>query len=278
MEDKILKNINTGKIADIAEKSDRKNALEFLVSYYSSAAESEQDSMEYFLKLKQIYLELYNDFDKNMKTRLNAALSNICLRKITAGVISYHYEFEELYLKIISDGTFSNTDRNNYFDKRLFKAIIVTSLYLKKVGWLENFLNDYINYTDPQFKDHLLNYARAGIQFEKRNYDKALFYLNNIDQKQIIYKIDCKNLTAKIYYETNSRNNLFPLLDTYKKLLVNNEIKNDVTGKAHLAFINFLKKIALAEKTDAEQLINSVNKSKILNSKPWLLEKLNELK
>ena len=60
-------------------------------------------------------------------------------------------------------------------------------------------------------------------------------------------------------------------------MILNNEIKNEVIGKSHLAFIEYLKKIVLADKNEAEDIRNNIGKTELLNSKQGLLEKITEI-
>nr|HMT10081.1 hypothetical protein [Ignavibacteria bacterium] len=96
----------------------------------------------------------------------------------------------------------------------------------------------------------------ALIKFKQKKYDESLLFTGKIEQKQIIFKLDAKNITSKIYYETGSHENLLALLDTYKQMILNNAVKNEAIGKSHLMFIEFLKKIALAGNNEAEDIRN----------------------
>ncbi len=60
-------------------------------------------------------------------------------------------------------------------------------------------------------------------------------------------------------------------------MILNNAVKNEAIGKSQLGFVEFLKKIVLADKNETEDIRNNINKTAFLNSREWLLEKISEL-
>ena len=219
----------------------------------------------------------YNDVSLPLKVSINISLVNICLRNISEGEDNFRFEFRDIYKILLRDNLYFNNIKKPVFSNKLFKAIITNSIYINELRWAEDFLGKYVDKVEPEFMDNLYNYSMSLIRFKQQRYDESLLYAGKIEQKQIIYKLDSKNIISKIYYETGSLENLIPLLDSYKQMIINSEIKNDLTGKSHLAFINLLKKIVLADKALPELRTKTVN-TKIINSKQWLLEKINELK
>lgn len=274
--DEISDVIDFPKIIEIIENSHELEALDLLAKYYNYAADISGDS-KYFYKFKNLWRKYYNEVSLPLKVSLNISLVNICLKKISDGSEQFRREFRDIYKIILKDNLYFNNIKKPVFSNKLFKAIITNSIYLNETDWAEDFLGKYLDKVEPEFRDNLFNFSKALIYFNKRKYDESLTYTAKIEQKQIIFKLDAKNITSKIYYETKSYENLLPLLDTYRQMITNSEVKNDIFGKSHIAFIDALKKITLAGKSHAEELAIKVKKTKIINSKEWLLEKITGL-
>ncbi|MBZ0203957.1 MAG: hypothetical protein K8I03_13140 [Ignavibacteria bacterium] len=280
--DKVMHAIDTDRIIKELTETDEIDAVQFLVAYYSFMANSSEDNYEYFNKIKALFNKYSSKLDKSMQVRFKSLLTNICLRNITLGKSEFHYEFEQIYSVIIRNKEYYIDDREHYFDKRLFKAIIVTSLYLKKINWAEEFLKNYIGRIDPQFKEHQHQYGLACIEFSKSNFEKALDHAAKIEQKQVIYKIDTKNLMARIYYETKSFESLLSIIDSYKHLIKNSSLQDEDYSSSHSGFIKVTEGLVKIiqkgkSKNEVSKLKHKTEKMNQLNNKSWLLEKIDEL-
>lgn len=280
--DKTLSSIDMNRLVNLFEETDEENALAFLLSYYNYMADISVDNKKYFFRIKELFEKYQNRMTVYTKKAFVVSLSNICLKNITYGFNEFHAEFEKVYSIILKEKLYTRSDIADYFDKRLFRVIILSGLYLKKMKWVEEFIKKYIDSVDPQFKEQLFYYSTANIEFAKKNYTKALQNSVKIEQKQVIYKIDTKNLIARIYYETKSFEQLNSLLDTYRHLIKNSELQDDAYKSSHLNFIKILENILKTQqKNDNAQelfaLKQKAEKFHPVNNLPWLLEKISEL-
>ena len=273
--DEISNVIDFPKIIEIIENSHELEAIDLLAKYYNYAADSTGDT-KYYYKLKNLREKYYNEVSLYLKTTLNISLVNICLKQISEGNIQFRKEFRDVYITILKNNHYFNNIKKPVFSNKLFKVIISNGIYFNEIPWAENFLKEYLDKLEPEYRENLYNFSMALIKFKQKKYDESLLFTGKIEQKQIIFKLDAKNITSKIYYETGSHENLLALLDTYKQMILNNAVKNEVIGKSHLMFIEFLKKIVLAGNNEAEDIRNDIRKTKILNSREWLLEKISE--
>jgi len=280
--DKALKAIDISKLAELFEETDEENALVFLLSYYNYMADISHDNSGYFFKLKKLFEKYESRMIPNLMKIFVVSLSNICLKNITCGLDEFYTEFENIYTDTLKNKLYTISDTNNYFNKRLFRAIINTSVYLNKIGWAEEFLKKYINIVDPQFKEQLMHYGNANIEFARKNYDKALYHATKIEQKQIIYKIDTKNLISRIYFETNSLEPLGSMLDSYKHLIKNSNLQDKIYETSHINFIKIIQGIIKiihdnSYKTELYLLKQKTERTSPINNKSWLLGKITNL-
>jgi len=264
------------EISNVIENSHELEAIDLLAKYYNYAADGTGD-IKYYYKLKNLREKYYNEVSLYLKTTLNISLVNICLKKISDGNIQFRKEFRDVYISILKNNHYFNNIKKPVFSNKLFKAIISNSIYFNEIPWAENFLKEYLDKLEPEYRGNLYNLSMALIKFKQKKYDESLSFAGKIEQKHIIFKLDAKNIISKIYYETGSHENLLALLDTYKQMILNNAIKNEAIGKSQLGFVEFLKKIVLADKNETEDIRNNINKTAFLNSREWLLEKISEL-
>ncbi len=280
---KAIAYINYGKIIKELEKNNPEDTFILSIYYYFLISVKYPNNDSYYFKAKSLAEEHYEKMDNDMRKRCYINLENICAEKLYSESYEWNTEIFALYEKILNDKLyFPLSGRGAFFGNRLFRNIVSVSLSLKKNEWTEKFIAEYIDDTNPKFRENLLNNSLAKIEFNKRNYDKALMHAGKIEQKQIIYKIDSRNITAKIYYETNSYEHLYSLLDSYKHLLNNTNINNKILINRHLNFIKYLTKIVKIKLGDSgisnlHELKSTLNKTKHLNNKIWLLEKIAEL-
>jgi len=274
--DEISNVIDFPKLVEIIKNSHELEAIELLAKYYNYAADSTGD-VTYYYELKKLREKYYDKASLQLKVTLNISLVNFCLKEISEGNIQFRKEFRDVYLTILKNNHYFNNIKKPVFSNKLFKAIITNSIYLNEIHWTENFLKIYLDKVEPVFRENLYNLSMALIKFKQKKYDESLSFAGKIEQKHIIFKLDAKNITSKIYYETGSHENLLALLDTYKQMILNNAVKNEAIGKSQLGFVEFLKKIVLADKNETEDIRNNINKTAFLNSREWLLEKISEL-
>lgn len=123
--------------------------------------------------------------------------------------------------------------------------------------------------------------AYAFLYFQTGEYQKALGYVNKVEFKDIMDKLQIRILTAKIYYELNEPETLLNYVDATKHFLSSNPSISEIIRVQVHTFIKYIQKILfLKEKSDPAE-INSLKKEvesvEEVASKKWLLEKISEL-
>lgn len=278
---KLFSCFDINKIMKLAGENDNEHYGFISITYYMLMARKHPANDEYYFRLKHLAEDYYNKLDFDMNTRNYWYLSSLCASKINMNKDEFYAESFKIFEKILEYKLYTNTEGALYFDNGLFKNIITIGLYLKKTAWTESFVKLYIDKIDPQQREHMLSYSMANIEFVKKNFEKALYYSQKIEQKLIIYKLDIKNLMARIYYETGDVEPLYSLLDTYIHLVKSFESGNKKISVRHLNFIKFLKKLVSISLNNIDTEINSLKLkiagTKYLNGKNWLLEKIAEL-
>jgi len=236
--------------------------------------------------------DTYHELKKLLKTHeeelpledlkaLNTLLRNYCIIRQNLGFENFLKEAFTLYQEHLEKGYLY------YYGNKLVSRTVYTmvefGLKLREYNWAGKFLKKYkdqIIMTDDPGKFYKLNWAKYS--FCIGNFEEALNCLAP-KYEDVHYNIAARRLEIKIYYETQS-----PLLDAKmdafkiyifrlsKKLLpdVHKELSNN--------FIDYLRQLlsSVTNKNEKriEKLHEKISNEKSVAEKPWLLEKLEELK
>jgi hypothetical protein len=168
-----------------------------------------------------------------------------------------------------------------YFHYYLYRSIAVIAVQMKQMKWAENFISEKKLLLHPDHQDSAYNFAMCYLNFHKKEFSKALDYLNKVNYDVFQYKYDYKLMLMEIYYELNYTEELLTLIDSYKHFLTTNLKVSDVNRKWQMNLVKFIKKILVIKESGdanmAKQLLNEINATKELTGKKWLKEKTEEL-
>lgn len=277
---KISEAINFDKLIGMIEDEDPENSI--LQSIYFLIAKTLSDNLDdnNFNKLKELVIDSLKNFDFTAGKNLLLNLQVICTVRLNAGRREYAKESYEIS-KMLIDGQFYDNDEN-WFRASHFRSIMKLGISLGDIEYVEQFVKNYSKRLEPNLRIPLKHFAFANIYFEKKMYNEALNSINKSELNNTLYKIDARRLNAKIYYETDSMENLQPLLDTFSHFLKNIKTADRIIINRNINFIKFLKKlIKLKEsKTDSyelNKLQNAIIKENVSEIN-WLLQKLSEIK
>ncbi|MBK9332667.1 MAG: hypothetical protein IPM96_09785 [Ignavibacteria bacterium] len=238
------------------------------------------DDDQYFFDLKRSYLDISESFDIEFKKYILNAMTIVCSAKSVAGKETFRKEAFNIRKKIY-DENLNIFSGKHYLKNGDFRTAFIEALNLNEIQWAEDFFEKYIVNLQPEYREDITNYCKAGLSYRKGNYDDALMYSNRVNIKQITYKLDLKNLVSKIYFETESTENLISLLNAYYQLINNSNSQNRNFLSRHLNFIKYLRqllnfKLNEADEADLKILYDTLGKDNV-TSKSWLLEKIKEL-
>ena len=276
---KISETINFDKLIGMIEAEDPENSI--LQSIYFLIAKTLSDNLDdkNFNKLKELVINSLKNFDFTAGKNLLLNLQVICTVRLNAGRREYAKESYEIS-KMLIDGKFYEND-DNWFRASHFRSIMKLGISLGDIDYVEQFVKHYSKRLEPNLRIPLKYFAFANIYFEKKMYNEALNSLNKAELNNSLYKIDARRLTAKIYYETDSMENLQSLLDTFSHFLKNIRTADRIIINRNKNFIKFIKKLIKLKdsKTDTYELNtlqNAIMKENVSEIN-WLLQKLSEI-
>ncbi len=276
---KIYNEINFEKLIELIEKEDPENSL--LLSIYFLIVKTYSDKFDdiNYNKLRELIIENLKvfDFDTCKYLLLNLQLINTI--RLNEGRNEYEKEFYEIS-KILIEGKFYDRDEN-WFRASHFRSIVKTGISMGDIEYIEQFIKNYARRLEPNLRTQLKHFAHANVFFAKKMYNEALYNILRAELNNTLYKIDSRRLTAKIYYETNSIENLQSYLDAFSHFLKNIRTIDETIVNRNKRFIKYLKKLIRIKETSRDQYeLNLLENSMVnenVSEKNWLMKKISEM-
>ena len=233
------------------------------------------EKLKHYEYLKKYLVMNSNNLDKKQKVDLGIVLLN-SVSKIYQEE-KYYRELFELHQYQIENDILRN--EKGELLPSVFKNIITVALNINEIDWAEIFLNKYSQYLSKENKKDWYHYCKASIDFEKKEYTKALENLNKSFPKDFFLILSLKRLYLKLFYEINdytSFTSYHHSLDMY--LRRSKDISNNfiVWHKLFLDYTNQLFKIRIYPEKDflkIKDIEKSIIDTNVLPEKKWLLEK-----
>ncbi len=237
-----------------------------------------QEEEKYFQQLKLLVEKRGHCFQKKELHALFIHLMNYCIDiKINKGRSEYYLELLSLYKTALDQRIiFENDELNPHH----YKNIITVSLHVKEFDWVERFIQEYSEHLPKADEQNALNYNLANLYFHKKEYDKVIELLREVEYKNIVYAIGSKTLLICTYYELNEDIALDSLTDSFRIFLRRNQLISKELRQRCMNMVRFTKKLSAIppyDKEAVEKLKIQIENCKAVTSKKWLLEKVTEL-
>jgi len=202
--------------------------------------------------------------------------------KINKGNIEYRKGLFEIF-KIMSEKKLFLID--NLITDAEYNSVINTSLSLGEQKWVENFIENYKKFLDPEFKNDAYSLAKAKLFFYKKDYENIFAYLNEIKYKDPVYYINSKFLLARVYFDTEKSESMQYVLENLKQYIRDKKRLPEDQKSAVKIFVQYAASLIrikelLNKKNKKPELIilkkEIENNKKLVPNKNWFLEKIEE--
>ena len=237
---------------------------------------------EHYNVLKEILISNPTELNKSDLYSLHNILQAYCVYQGYNNKNSYNKERFELYKLCLQHNLFAASE-HIYFDDLLFGNIASTAIAIKEFDWAEKFISDYRDHISPDNSEVVTNFSLARLSFGKGDFEKALWYINNIRTiKHIQYKLPVRDLTLMIYYELNLPAQSFYQIDSYRHFLNNNRsMLSDERFERIMGFLKFYTRLVKAKEkknlSETGKLAEEIENTPNTLEKYWLLRKTGEL-
>ena len=272
----------------------KKNKYEYYylaAIYYHNmkAAESTDNSPDYF-NFKKLVLNNLGKFKQSERYMLFSDMISFCVDKENSGDESYQREEFEVIKKMLETNSYTWSE-NDYLQIIFYRNIMILSLVIKELDWLEEFAEKYTNMLRPEYRQNMKNLLLANIRFAQKKFEESLTYINKVKYDVFLYKMDVKQLMTSIYYELNLFEQAYALIDAFKHYISASSEISELMKKRCLNYLAYYKKmLQLKSKVlssgkasgeniiDSDLLVKKIEAESVLPSKRWLLDKAVEMK
>jgi hypothetical protein len=189
-------------------------------------------------------------------------------------------EIFELYKAILAERYYINK-KTNYLSHDEFRNILGHALDMEEYSWTSDFIRDYSKALKPEDSENMKNYGYAYLYYYLGNFGKSLDYINKIETDYFFYKIDIKNLSLKIFYETGYDEEALSLIKTYKQSISANKMINPERRKRYVNFTKCTEQLIRYRTGSSKQDIGYIKHKLSGNGevafKGWLLERIEQI-
>jgi hypothetical protein len=246
------------------------------IYYHCFLALSSIDATENFKQFKYLLFEFRKLFPKSEWRDLFVLATNICIRIINDGDISYLKEILELYKKGLATAALLE---NGILSRFVYQNITTSGLRTGDFDWTRQFLIDYKEKVEKNYRESAFRFNMARLAYHQKKYTQALDLLRDADQEDMLINLYSKSLLLKIYYETEAFKLLDSFLDAFKIYLRRKNIiplhKNYY--KRMIYYTQKLMKVNPYDKEAKQRLKERIEAEKDLRDKGWLLGQLGKL-
>ncbi len=246
---------------------------EYLILKMMTAAESEK----YFTNLHGFVLKNINKYKQSELEQVYFPLINYGFNKVALGESKYLEKIFEIY---------QTFERRNFYSEMIefqdidFISIAIAGLRLNKILWVENFTDKYNYKLSEKNKDDSKSLVSALISHKKKNYEKAISSLCNVNYQNSYYYLKSKETLMQIYYEQKEFEALQSLIDSTRHYLKRRQNILSIHYERYMMFLKYINMLlTVREDKSYKKLVlkKELNKNKNVIAREWLLEKMKDL-
>ena len=197
---------------------------------------------QYFTELRTLLAEHRQDTPEVILKNLYTYLLNHCTRKITQDHDTSYYEhYLSINTKLIDEGLI--LEEGQLLPWR-FSNLVTVSLRTGRLAWARQFLDRYRSYLPLEDHENTYNYNLANCLYFEGQPDDALILLLQLDLRDPLLAIAAKNLTVKIYWETEQIELLLTFLENYRLYIYRQQLAKRRLKQQVKRFIDFTRRMA----------------------------------
>ncbi|MDZ4747662.1 MAG: hypothetical protein SH808_04195 [Saprospiraceae bacterium] len=266
------------EIIEHVKSNDYSDTPPIKIYYQILLCYKEPNNRQHFDSIKELIKKHIHIFPEIEVAEILDSALNYCIKQTNQGHSEFVVEAFNLYQEWLPRGLLLVQGKLTPFH---FKNIVFAGLRLNEFDWVEKFIHDYSVHLDEKHKFNAITFNLAQLYFYKKEYNKVIQQLSQVEYDDITYNLNSKTLLMASYYELDEIEALGSLLDAFRIYLNRNKDIPSTRRKHYLNTISLIRKLAKTIQGDipkVEKLIQEVETTQGVVSKNWILEKLAALK
>ncbi|MEZ5057540.1 MAG: hypothetical protein R2879_10960 [Saprospiraceae bacterium] len=265
-------------VLNYVESKDFKDIPAIAVYYYGYKANVEKENPEHFQNLKKTILENEELFPAHERRDIYLMAINYLINRMNSGDSSALKELFEFYKNGIEKRVLFENETLSRFT---FRNVVSLGLILKDYKWVESFIPDNAPFLEEKYRESIVHYSMARLNFEKKAYDEAMQLLMQVEYDDLLMNLNAKSMLIRMFYEEEEMDALESLLESMRTYMQ----RKKVMGYHKSNFTNLIKltkKLIKINPFNKEQVAGL--KEEVENAKPmasternWLLRQIEAL-
>ncbi len=262
-------------VIQMVEKSSLLNIPAVAIYYHSYRALKDLKNEKDFDALPPLIKANWQQFpDHEIRDILLLAI-NYCIQKLNGGERKFIREAFELYRFGLEHHILLEQGVLSLYT---YKNVLKLGLALQEYDWVEQYLESFKKHLHPEQRENNYLHNLAVFYFSKRDYDKAMSLLQQVNFKDKLHELDARRMLLRMYYELQEFDALESLLESFQTYI---RRQKDIGyhQENYLNLIRIIKKMLrsnLRNKKTKIEMISLIDSTKALAERGWLLEQLEE--
>lgn len=278
----LMNAIDTGRMLGALESgnSEFKEEIEIRLRLIRLCDDMKDD--ENYFRLKDLIFERIESYTNAERSNMLIKLKNYCAFRIYNGDNDFHEE-KFLLLKKELETIKYNQDNAGPLFATIYLEIIQKAILKNDLEYACEVIEKFTKELESSKQETVSNMARAWIEFEKKNFERTLHHLSQVNAFNLFLKINTKLLYMKTYFEMNALETGLSSVDSFRHFL--KETKELGSSRRenlerNIEIIRRIYKMKLNPEKyrtiDVDDLRREVEKSEIFYTE-WYLDKIREL-
>lgn len=241
--------------------------------------DKDTNDKQYF-KAKKDFFDNIGVFEQISKFTIFSFLYSYCVLQLNLRRTEFVSEVYDILTKVISHAAYTKAS-NEYMPSMLYREYVLTALKLNDIRGAEKFIASYTENLAPENRETMKLYSQGKIHMHRKDFASALAVYSKCPRNINVVALDIKIEKLVCLYELGELDRFREELNKNKALLAG---KSNITNFQRRSFSTFntvlekLLNLKLKPNTaSSAKLLRTVESTKIINYREWILEKIKQI-
>jgi len=246
------------------------------IYYYIYLSLTNNENSIHFEQIQNQFYWYSNCFPDKELRDIHLMLVNYCVKQVNKNDFSYLRILLNLYQHGLNN---SYIIEKGILSRFTYTNIVKIGIRCGELEWVQEFVENFKNNLEKQYRESTYYINLASIAYATKDYDKALFYLQRYNFKNVILNLTAKVLQMKIFYELEEKE----VLESHLKAMENFIRRKEVLGYHRENYSNIIKfttqlnAVNIYDTAALQKLKYKIETISVLTEKNWLIEQTNAL-
>lgn len=171
-----------------------------------------------YTEIKNIIIENIDTLTLSFKIQCWEILLDLIILKLVPKDKKYYQEAFKINDYFVKLNLYPN--KFEHLPISLFRNIYGTAIMIKEYEWGKKFVDDYSQYLAEDSRENEMNYSLGRLNFQMKNYEKSLEYLNKVIFQHVLEKINVRFYYLMNYIELKSYISAIAMVNAIKQFYI----------------------------------------------------------